>query len=340
MTPARKSAVPPAGKSGAGKSGAGKSGAGKSGAGKSGAGKSGAGKSAASGAVRKSAAPGRKTAASGTPRTPRPPRPDPATVAREWAAGLAVERPGLILFVLDRLAEVTGRPVWQPRLDPVSELILTILTQNSADINAEVAFAALRATYPSAPAPAGAATAEPRHFPGWGGVGLPDMPPPDWDAVESAPIPELTDVIRPGGLANQKAPRLQAALRALVANGGSHSLEFLADKPPLEARDWLSAIPGIGKKTASVVLLFSFGTPLMPVDRHVERVSHRIGLIPPKATADDAHELYLAMLEPDQMHEAHVNLIQHGRRTCHARKPACDACPVASRCRFLDRRAP
>ena len=332
MTPARKSAVPRAGKSGAGSSAAGSSAAGKSAAGKSAAS---SGKSAASGAVGKSATPGRKTAASGTPRTPRPPRPDPATVAREWAAGLAVERPGLILFVLDRLAEVTGRPVWQPRLDPVSELILTILTQNSADINAEVAFAALRATYPSAPAPAGAATAEPRHFPGWGGVGLPDMPPPDWDAVESAPIPELTDVIRPGGLANQKAPRLQAALRALVANGGSHSLEFLADKPPLEARDWLSAIPGIGKKTASVVLLFSFGTPLMPVDRHVHRVSQRIGLIPADADADAAHDYYLAMLTPEQMYETHVSLISHGRRTCHARNPDCEHCPLAPRCRYF-----
>ena len=184
------------------------------------------------------------------------------------------------------------------RLDPTSELILTILTQNSADINAEVAFAALRAAYPSAPAPAGAADAEPRHFPGWGGLGLPDLPPPDWAAVEAAPIPELTDVIRPGGLANQKAPRIQAALRALVANGGSYSLEFLAEKPPLEARDWLSAIPGIGKKTASVVLLFSFGTPLMPVDRHVHRVSQRIGLIPAGADADAAHDYYLAMLTP------------------------------------------
>ena len=163
--------------------------------------------------------------------------------------------------------------------------------------------------------------------PGWGGIGLDDATAPDWDAVEHAPIAELTDAIRPGGLANQKAPRIQAALRTIREQTGSHSLEFLGEMPALDARDWLTAIDGIGRKTASVVLLFSFGTPLMPVDRHVERVSHRIGLIPPKATADDAHELYLAMLEPDQMYEAHVNLIQHGRRTCHARKPACDAVP-------------
>ena len=292
--------------------------------------------------ARKSAVTAPKSAARGARKPPAPsrerraPRPDPEVVAREWAARLTVERPGLIPFVLDRLAEVTGRPVWEPRLDPVSELVLTILTQNSADINAEVAFAALRAAYPSAPAPAGAAEAEPRHFPGWGGLGLPDMSPPDWAAVEAAPIPELTDVIRPGGLANQKAPRIQAALRALVANGGSHSLEFLADMPPLEARDWLSAIPGIGKKTASVVLLFSFGTPLMPVDRHVHRVSQRVGLIPATADADAAHDYYLAMLPPEQMYETHVSLISHGRRTCHARNPDCEHCPLAPRCLYFD----
>ena len=265
-------------------------------------------------------------------------RPDPNQVARRWAAQLEKKRPGLLPFVLDRLAEVAGRPVWQRRLDPTSELVLTILSQNSADTNAEAAFASLRAAYPSAPVPPGAsaeASAEPRHFAGWGGQGLPDLPPPDWAAVEAAPIAELVDVIRPGGLANQKAPRIQAALRALVANGGGYSLEFLATKPPLEARDWLAAVPGIGKKTASVVLLFSFGLPLMPVDRHVHRVSHRIGLIPPKAEADAAHDYYLAMLRPDQMFEAHVSLISHGRRTCHAQRPDCEHCPVALRCRYF-----
>ena len=111
-------------------------------------------------------------------------------------------------------------------------------------------------------------------------------------------------------------------------------------RSPLEARAWLTAIDGIGKKTASVVLLFSFGMPLMPVDRHVERVSHRIGLIPPTANADAAHDLYLAMVEPPRAHQAHVNLITHGRKTCHALRPACARCPIAPRCRFVDRRAP
>ena len=269
---------------------------------------------------------------------PRARRPDPDQVARKWAAQLEKKRPGLVSFVLDRLAEVEGRPVWQHRLDPTSELILTILTANSADINAEVAFGALRDRYPSAPTPPGASL-EPQYFPGWGGKGMPDLPPPDWSAVEAAPIAELTDVIRPGGLANQKAPRIQAALRALAASGGGYSLEFLRDMPPLEARDWLSAIPGIGKKTASVVLMFSFGKPLMPVDRHVHRVSQRIGLIPETADADQAHDYYLAMLRPEQMYETHVSLIGHGRRTCHAQRPDCEHCPLAPRCRYFDRKA-
>jgi endonuclease III len=268
----------------------------------------------------------------------RPRRKTPEQVARAWSAQLARRRPGLVEFVLDRLAETQGRPVWQARLDPVSELVLTILSANSADTNAEAAFAALRDRYPSAPRPPGAST-EPRHLDGWGGRGLPDLPPPDWAAVEAAPLAELTEVIRPGGLAAQKAPRIHAALSALAGRAGGYSLEFLRAMPPLEARDWLAAIPGIGKKTASVVLLFSFGMPLMPVDRHVHRVSQRIGLIPPGADADAAHDIFLAMLAPEQAYEAHVSLIGHGRRTCHAQRPDCGHCPIAPRCRHLDPRA-
>jgi endonuclease-3 len=237
--------------------------------------------------------------------------------------------------VLDGLAGLYGREAWQRRLDPTSELILTILTQNSADTNAEVAFEALRRAYPSDRPPEA-------HNPGsgWGGFGLSDAPPPDWAAVEFAPLPELTDVIRPGGLANQKAPRLQATLRTIREERGDYALEFLADMPTLEARAWLTSIDGIGRKTASILLLFCFGHPLFPIDRHVERVSRRVGLLPPRATIDEAHDLFLGLLEPDQMYEAHVNLIQHGRKVCHAQRPDHDACPLASRCRFLDPKAP
>ncbi len=251
-----------------------------------------------------------------------------------WRKRLERTRPRLVQFSLDGLAALYGHPQWRRRWDPTSELILTILTQNSADVNAEHAFEELRRAYPSdRPAE--------RHEPGpgWGGVGLPDGVPPDWARVDAAPLEELVEVIRPGGLPNQKAKGIKAALRAIHEARGDYSLEFLGEMPALEARSRLTAIKGIGVKTASVVLLFSFGLPLMPVDRHVERVSRRVGLLPPKATADEAHDYFLAMLEPDQMHEAHVNLIRHGRLVCHARKPDHMACPLRDRCRFVDPKA-
>ncbi len=259
-------------------------------------------------------------------------RPDPV---KAWVRRLERTRPRLVEDVLAALATLHGQPTWERRLDPTSELVLTILTQNTADVNAEHAFEALRRTFPSG-------RAAERHVPGpgWGGEGLPDGAPPDWLAVETAPLPILVEAIRAGGLAQQKAPRIQAALATIRAERGDHSLEFLGAMAPLDARDWLTRIDGIGKKTASVLLLFSFGSPLMPVDRHVERVSQRIGLIGPKATADEAHDLYLAMLRPDQVYEAHVNLIRHGRLVCHARRPECDRCPVQARCRYVDRKAP
>lgn len=258
--------------------------------------------------------------------------PDPV---KTWVRRLERTRPNLVRDVLAGLADRYGHQAWARRLDPTSELILTILTQNTADTNAEQAFEALRRAYPS-----GLAAERHHPGPGWGGGGLPDGAPPDWDAVERAPIQELVEAIRPGGLANQKAPRLQATLRTIREARGDHSLEFLAEMSPLEARAWLTAIDGIGKKTASVLLAFSFGMPLMAVDRHVERVSHRVGLIPAAASADDAHDLYLAMLQPEDVYEAHVNLIQHGRLICQARNPKHEICPLLARCRFVDPKAP
>jgi endonuclease III len=258
--------------------------------------------------------------------------PDPA---RQWASYLRRYRPGLVTYVLDALEGQYGAQHWERRLDPVSELVLTILTQNTADVNAEKAFEALRIRYPS-----DRAAEEHRPGIGWGGAGLSTAPPPDWSLVEHAPLPELVDVIRPGGLAPQKAPRIQATLQRIREERGAYDLEFLADMPVLEARDWLTSIDGIGKKTASIVLAFCFGKPVMAVDRHVERVSKRIGLIPEKATADQAHDLYLALVEPERMYAAHVLLIHHGREICHAQNPAHDICPVRDRCRMVSRKAP
>jgi endonuclease-3 len=258
-------------------------------------------------------------------------KPDPV---KAWVRRLDRTRPGLTGFVLEGLESMYGKPTWERRLDPTSELVLTILTQNSADTNAEKAFELLRLAYPS-----GGPVEEHRPGPGWGGKGLSAGAAPDWMAVERAPLEELIEVIRPGGLPVAKAKGILAALRAIREARGDHSLEFLGDLPALEARQWLTQIPGIGKKTASVLLLFSFGTPLMPVDRHVERVARRIGLLPAKSTTDP-HDFFLAMLEPDQMYEAHVNLIQHGRVVCHARSPEHERCPVRDRCRFVNPKAP
>jgi endonuclease-3 len=270
-------------------------------------------------------------------------KPDPA---RTWARALARRRPGLVPFVLSELAGLYGEPRRDARLDPVSELVLAILSQNTADVNSERAFQALRDAYPAGGPVVAHRIVRPdgTELPpeGWGGRGLDPGSAPDWGAIERAPVDELIEVIRPGGLAPQKAPRVQAALRHIRqhTDGVGHDLGFLGSLEPRAARDWLTQVPGIGNKTASIVLLFCFGKPVMPVDTHVDRVSRRIGLVPQKAGPDQQHEVFWHLLAPEEVHPAHVLLIQHGRRTCHARRPACGSCPLAPRCWFLDARAP
>jgi len=172
---------------------------------------------------------------------------------------------------LAALRHMYGRPVWQRVYDPTSELILTVLSANSADINAEKAFDALCRHWPvqaEARQVGGGAT----YRPGWGGVGIAESG-ADWSAVADAPLEELIDVIRPGGLAPTKAPRIQGVLQRIREERGDFSLEFLGHMTPADALAWLTSVPGIGRKTASVVLMFAFGMPTMPVDRHIERVT-------------------------------------------------------------------
>ena len=282
--------------------------------------------------------PARSSVASTKPARPAKPKkrkrakPNPVVA---WSRRIERYRPGLVEFTMSELAAIYGSPVWERRLDPTSELILTILTQNTADTNAEVAFERLRAAYPS-----GLPVELHRPGEGWGGRGLAEGAPPDWAGVEAASNEELMDVIRPAGIATQKAPRIQASLRRIREERGDYSLEFLGEMSALEARDWLTQINGIAKKTASVVLLFCFGLPLVPIDRHVERVLKRVGLLPAKAIDDLSHEIALALIEPDRSYEAHVNLIRHGRLVCHARNPAHELCPLRDRCRFVDPKAP
>jgi endonuclease-3 len=215
------------------------------------------------------------------------------------------KRRAKIDVVLERLGERYDHPTrGEPRLDAVSELVLTILSQNTADVNSFRAFTALRERYPT------------------------------WEAVLDAPTDELTDVIRPGGLAPTKAPRIQHVLAEVLADRGSLDLAFLADLPLEEARDWLTALPGIGRKTASIVLMFCFGMPALPVDTHVFRVAQRLGLLPPKANLAKAHDLLERALEPDEMYPFHVELIRHGRDTCRAPRPICSLCPLTDICDY------
>jgi endonuclease-3 len=257
---------------------------------------------------------------------------------KTWTNTLKRYRPNLMFDTLDALQSMYGLPEWKPYYDPTSELVLTMLSANSADINAEKAFDALCRHWPVA-AGEQSIGANRGFRPGWGGVGIEEGE-ADWAAIADAPLDELIDVIRPGGLAPTKAPRIQAVLRKIFEERGDFSLEFLRSMSPAEALAWLTQIPGIGRKTASVVLLFSFGMPLMPVDRHIERVTRRIGLIPPKATVEQAHDYLQVQLADERVHEAHVNLITHGRQTCHALRPACGRCAIASRCRYINPKAP
>ena len=148
------------------------------------------------------------------------------------------------------------------------------------------------------------------------------------------------DVIRPAGLATQKAPRIQASLRKIREERGDYSLEFLGEMTALEARDWLTGIDGIGKKTASVVLLFCFGLPLVPIDRHVERVAEAGRPAAAQGDRRPGPRDRARAARAGPMYEAHVNLIRHGRMVCHARNPAHELCPLRDRCRFVDQKAP
>ena len=155
---------------------------------------------------------------------------------------------------------------------------------------------------------------------------------PSWDAVIDAPVNEVADAIRSGGLADVKAPRIQQALRDVRERTGGFDLRFLGDMPEREARDWLTELHGVGPKTASCVLLFSLDRPVMPVDTHVHRVALRLGLVPERTSAERAHELLEVQVPANRMYEAHMLFIQHGRRTCIARRPRCRACVLVQWC--------
>jgi endonuclease-3 len=202
--------------------------------------------------------------------------------------------------IRDRLRAAYGKPVERSHWAPIDELIVTVLSQNTNDRNRDVAYARLRARFSS------------------------------WDEVRDAPVEEVEEAIRPGGLAPTKAVRIQEILRML----GGDDLSELAAEPLEQARARLTELPGVGRKTAACVLLFAFGRPDIPVDTHVFRVGTRLGLFRPGASFDEAHDELLRVVDPADAYEFHVSLIRHGRRTCTARNPRCLECPLLTICPY------
>jgi endonuclease-3 len=224
-----------------------------------------------------------------------------------------------VLRLRDRLREVYGIPLIAPHEHPIAELVLTVLSQSTNDRNRDVAFLRLRTRFPS------------------------------WQAVRDAPVAEIEEAIRPGGISKVKSVRIQAILRAISqtpppgadpppdepphdARASDLSLAWLPNVALSDARDYLVALPGVGRKTAACVLLFAYGLRDVPVDTHVSRVGARLHLLQDGAPFERMHDQMLALTPPGQELELHVNLLRHGRRTCHARSPECRDCALARMC--------
>jgi endonuclease-3 len=207
-----------------------------------------------------------------------------------------------LAIVKDLLVDAYGRREWKQRLDPISELVQTILSQNTSDSNSGKAFNSLRIAFPS------------------------------WDGIITASEPAIAHAIREGGLSKVKANYIKNCLIQIKKEGGGFDLSFLKDMMVHEAREWLMRLPGVGMKTASCVLLFSLGMPAFPVDTHVLRVARRLAIIPVNTGADEAHILLESLTPVRDVYEMHMLLIAHGRSQCKAQHPRCRECPLSTVC--------
>jgi len=192
----------------------------------------------------------------------------------------------------------------EPHGHPIAELVRTILSQNTSDTNRDVAYARLRERFPT------------------------------WEEVRDAPTAAVEEAIRPGGLSATKAPRIQEVLRLIGET--EPDLDWLADAPRDEAIEFLDSLPGVGRKTAACVMIFALGRPEIPVDTHVYRVGGRLGLFPPRASFERAHDEMLRITDPADAYELHINLIRHGRAICRPR-PRCPECELRRMCPFYRR---
>jgi endonuclease-3 len=204
----------------------------------------------------------------------------------------------------ERLLEFYGEPIWRNPLPAIDELVSTILSQNTNDINRDRGFETLRAKFGT------------------------------WEAVRDANPVDVINAIRPAGLANQKGPRIQQVLRSITEERGNLDLSFLADLSVDEARSWLMRFNGVGPKTAAIVLCFSLGKYAFPVDTHIYRVTGRIGLRPERMTVEQAHPHLESLFLPEAYYPAHLNIIRLGREICTARRPFCEKCPIVDLCEY------
>jgi endonuclease III len=210
--------------------------------------------------------------------------------------------PGTVREIHRRLRKEYG-PLDPPRrLDPLEELILTILSQNTSDVNRDRAWAGLRTRYPT------------------------------WEAMARARPGQVAAAIRPGGLANVKAPRIVAVLREIRAREGGFDLSWMRGASDREIIEYLASLPGVGPKTVACVLAFSLGRPALPVDTHVHRVAERLGMLPAGTPAARAHAILAEVVPPRLRISMHVGLIRHGRALCRAGRPRCEQCPIFDLC--------
>jgi endonuclease-3 len=211
------------------------------------------------------------------------------------------------LEVHRRLLAVYGEPTWRTPLPILDELISTILSQNTNDINRDRAFTRLKKRFTT------------------------------WEQVRDADPRDVIDTIRSAGLANQKGPRIQNILRDITVERGALNLEFLRDLPDQQAWDWLNKFKGVGPKTTSIVLLFSLGKAAFPVDTHIQRVTGRVGLRPEKMSNERAHGYLAKIFPPETYAAAHLNIIRLGRELCHPRNPECEKCVLNSICDYYQK---
>ena len=204
--------------------------------------------------------------------------------------------------IVDELSANYGRFVQEPRYNALDELIFTVLTQHTSDLNAERAFDQLRIAIPS------------------------------WEEVMVADQDDVAKAIFHGGMSNQKSKRIKDILAAILERHGALEIDFLRDYELDDARQWLMELPGVGPKTAAVVMSFALGMPAFPVDTHIHRVSKRLGLIGEKTTADAAHEIMEGKVPPKLRFQLHMQLITHGRQICKARRPLCGECRLSVDC--------